>query len=72
MEKVVKEFTGGETESSLEKGGQHHDLVGVRSRDFFILDWSPLEYSVVGEKMFPYKLEELFLVDKGWFELLRM
>jgi hypothetical protein len=43
MEKVTEEFAGGETESSLEKGGQHHDLVGVRSGDFFILDRLPLE-----------------------------
>jgi hypothetical protein len=72
MEKAAEEFVGGETKSSRKKGGQHHDLVGVRSGDFFILGQPPLEDSAVREKMLLYKLEELFLIDEGWFELLRM
>jgi hypothetical protein len=72
MDKATKEFTGGETESSLEKRGQHHYLVGVRSEDYFILGRSSLEDGTVGKKMLPYKLEELFLIDEGWFELIRM
>jgi hypothetical protein len=72
MEKAAKEFVGGETESSLEEGGQHHDLVGVRSGDFFILGWPPLEDGTVRKKMFLYSLDELILIDEGWFQLLRV
>jgi hypothetical protein len=44
----------------------------VRSGDFFILGWLPLEDITVRKKMILYKLEELILINKGRFELLRM
>jgi hypothetical protein len=30
MQKIVEEFIGGKAESTLEKGGQHHNFVGIR------------------------------------------
>jgi hypothetical protein len=42
------------------------------SGDFFILGWPPLEDRMVRKKMFLYKLDELILIDEGWFELLRV
>jgi hypothetical protein len=44
----------------------------VTSGDFFILGWPPLEDRMVRKKMFLYKLDELILIDEGWFELLRV
>jgi hypothetical protein len=71
VKKVVKEFAGGETESALE-GGEHHNFVGVGSRNVFILCRSPLEDDMGGEKVILDKLEELALIDGGSPEHLQM
>jgi hypothetical protein len=48
---------------------QHHDLIGVMSGDFFILDRSPLSHGAVREKVFPHELEKLLLISEGGLEL---
>jgi hypothetical protein len=72
MKKAVEKVAGGKIESSLEKGCQHHDLVGMSSRDFFILGRPPLDHGAVRKKMLSYELEELFPIDEGGLELLRV
>jgi hypothetical protein len=45
------ESASGETESMLEEGGEHHDFIGVGSRNVFIFCRLPLEDGTGGEKM---------------------
>jgi hypothetical protein len=72
MKKAAKKVVGGKTESFLEKRGQHHDLVGMRSGDFFILGQTPFEHGAIKKKIFSYELDVLFLVDEGGLELFKV
>jgi hypothetical protein len=58
MKKAMENFMGEETKSSLWKGGQHYDLVGVWSVDFFILGWIEPQHGQ-GEVVFLWALEAL-------------
>jgi hypothetical protein len=67
IKKATKEFTGWETKPALKEGGEHHDFVGVGSRNVFIFCWSSLEDGTGGEKVILNDFEELALVDvEGW------
>jgi hypothetical protein len=57
MEEDVEEIAGRESKSSLEKGGQHHNLFGMRGEDFFILGRPPLNHDTVREKVFFYEFQ---------------
>jgi hypothetical protein len=68
VEKVTEEFMSGETKSALEEGSQHHNLVGVGSRDIFILSRPPLENDTGGEKVILEKLEEPVFINGSGLE----
>jgi hypothetical protein len=70
MKEVVEKFVGRKSESSMEKGSQHHNLIGVKIEDSFILGWPPLDHGAVRKKVFPHKLENLLLIKEGGLELL--
>jgi hypothetical protein len=38
---AAEKFAGGKTESTLQKGSQHHDFVSAGSEDVFILSRPP-------------------------------
>jgi hypothetical protein len=63
MEKAAEEFASGETDSTLEEGSQHHDIVGVGSGDIFICSRPPLEDGTGGEKVILDKLEEVIFIN---------
>jgi hypothetical protein len=72
VEEASMEFTGGEIESALEKGSQHHNFISVRSGDVFILSRLPLEDDTGGEKVILDKLEEHALVNSWRLEHFRV
>jgi hypothetical protein len=51
VEKAAEEIARRKTKSVLKKGSWHHNFIGVRGGDVFILHRPPLEYGTVGEKM---------------------
>jgi hypothetical protein len=72
VKEVVEEIAGRKSKSSLEEGGQHHDLVGVRSGNVFIYGRPPLSHNTLREKVFPHDLVNLLPIDEGGLELLRV
>jgi hypothetical protein len=72
VEKTTEEFARRKAKSALEKRSQHHDFIGVGSRDVFPLSQPPLEHSPIGEKMVFYKFEEFAQVHERRFEHFRV
>jgi hypothetical protein len=63
VEWAVQEIVGRQTESTLEKGHQDNDLIGVWHGDVLILGWSPLKDGTRREEVDVDKLEELTFID---------
>jgi hypothetical protein len=57
VKEVEEEIARRESESALEKGGQHHDFLCMRGGDFFILGRPPLNHGSVGEKVLLYEFQ---------------
>jgi hypothetical protein len=70
MKEDTEKITGKEAKSSLEKGSQHHDFLGMRGGNFFIFCRPPLNHDTVREEMLLYKFKQFLFIDEGGLELL--
>jgi hypothetical protein len=68
IENVMKEITSWETKSTLEKGGEHHNLFCVRCWDFFPFCRLPLEHHSIWEEVILNKFVDFSLVRSRLLE----
>jgi hypothetical protein len=68
VEQAMKEITGGEPKSPLEKGFWAYDFVGIWCRDIFTLSRPPFENDAGRKKMVIDQLEDLAFINGGFFE----
>jgi hypothetical protein len=55
----------------LEKGRQHHNLVGIRCRDIFPISQLPSEHFTVRKEMIPDQLQDFALISSRFLEHFR-
>jgi hypothetical protein len=71
VKESAEEITGREAKSALE-GGKHHNLVCVRCRNIFLDGWTPLQHSVIREKVIHNELVNFTLIHDRWLKQVQM
>jgi hypothetical protein len=72
VEESTEEIVGWEAESTLQGGGEHHNLICIGCGEVFTGGRTPLQYSTIWEKMICIELANLTFICNGRLEQMRM
>jgi hypothetical protein len=68
----MEEIMGREAESVLKEGGEHHNLICTRSGEEYTGGRTPLQHSVIWEKVICNDLANLTFICNGCLKQMRV